>query len=58
LREPYFPNDAPNPLCSRTRILDFFERIFTSTISPVGRRQPWFLPGRWTLLKRHHIRIA
>jgi alpha(1,3/1,4) fucosyltransferase len=55
MRQPYLYNDEPNIYFSRERILDFFERIFTTPIKPVGRRRKWFLPGRWVLIKRHHL---
>lgn len=55
MRQPYFHNDQPNLYFSRERMLDFFERIFTTKISPVGRRKKWFLPGRWLLVKRHYL---
>ena len=54
-RQPYFNDDRPNLFFNRERILDFFERIFTTPIVPVARK--WkgreFL-GRWRLAKRHH----
>ncbi len=58
LRQPYFYNDEPNVHFSRKRLLDFFEKIFTTKIEPVGRRKQWFLPGRWVLLKRHHLQTT
>ena len=59
LRQPYFYDDRPNPYCSRERILDFFEKIFSQKITPVaqaGRKSFSFgrLFGRWKLVKRHH----
>jgi len=58
LRQPYFHGDTPNQYFSRTRILDFFEKIFTQRITPVAqrRRKSFFgkLFGRWKLVKRHH----
>jgi alpha(1,3/1,4) fucosyltransferase len=58
-RQPYFYNDTPNVQFSRDRILDFFEKIFTTKITPVvqaGRKTFSFgrLFGRWKLAKRHH----
>lgn len=53
VRQPYFHNDQPNQYCSRERMLDFFDRIFSTKIEPVARRRKgWF--GRWRLVKRHH----
>jgi hypothetical protein len=59
LRQPYFYEDRPNQYCSRERILDFFEKIFSQKITPVaqaGRKTFSFghLFGRWKLVKRHH----
>ncbi len=59
LRQPYFHDDKPNIYFSRERILDFFENIFTTKITPVaqaGRKTFSFgrLFGRWKLVKRHH----
>lgn len=60
LRQPYFYNDQPNKYCNRERILDFFEKIFTTRITPVaqaGRNKKFSfgrLFGRWKLVKRHH----
>jgi len=59
LRQPYFHNDKPNLYFNRGRILDFFEKIFTTKITPVaqtGRKTLSFgrLFGRWKLAKRHH----
>jgi alpha(1,3/1,4) fucosyltransferase len=55
LRQPHFYDDQPNLFFNRQRILDFFEKIFTTKITPVaqhGRRSFFF--GRWMLVKRHH----
>jgi hypothetical protein len=59
LRQPYFYDDQPNVFFSRQRIMDFFEKIFTTKITPVaqaGRKTFSFgrLFGRWKLVKRHH----
>lgn len=59
MRQPYFYDDQPNKFFSRERILDFFEKIFTTRITPVaqaGRKSFSFgrLFGRWKLAKRHH----
>jgi hypothetical protein len=59
LRQPYFHHDTPNVFFSRTRILDFFEKVFTQKITPVaqaGRKAFSFgrLFGRWKLVKRYH----
>jgi hypothetical protein len=59
LRQPYFYNDQPNIYFNRERILDFFDKIFSTKITPVaqaGRKTFSFgrLFGRWKLVKRHH----
>lgn len=59
LRQPYFHNDQPNIYFNRDRILDFFEKIFVTKITPVaqaGRKSFSFgrLFGRWKLAKRYH----
>jgi hypothetical protein len=59
LRQPYFYDDRPNLHFNRQRVLDFFEKIFDTRITPVaqaGRRKFSFgrLFGRWKLAKRHH----
>lgn len=52
LREPYFHDDVPNEFFSDKRLLDFFERIFTTQTKPVSTRRFSF-PGRWTLVQRN-----
>jgi hypothetical protein len=59
LRQPYFYNDVPNKYCDRQLQLDFFEKIFTTRITPVAQaRRKGFsfgrLFGRWKLAKRNH----
>ena len=53
-RQPYFHDNRPNAFFRRERILDFFERIFTTPIRPVAQRRSWFRLGRWQCVKRHH----
>ncbi len=53
LREPYFHNDIPNEFCSAERLLNQFDRIFTTQITPVCARRHFSFPGRWTLVKRN-----
>lgn len=53
LREPWFADNRPNPYYSTDRFCDFIERIVATPIKPVARRQNWFHPGRWTLVKRN-----
>ncbi|MBI3877356.1 MAG: glycosyltransferase [Verrucomicrobia bacterium] len=42
LREPYFHDNKPNEFFSEERLLDFFERIFSTPIKPVGQRRSFF----------------
>jgi hypothetical protein len=47
LRQPYFHNNQPNQFYDHQRLLDQFEKIFTTPITPVSaRRYAWQL-GRW-----------
>lgn len=59
VRQPYFYNDEPNQFVNHQRSLDFFEKIFSTRITPVAQaRRKTFsfgrLFGRWKLVKRHH----
>jgi hypothetical protein len=47
LRQPYFHNNQPNEFFSRERLLNFFEKIFTTPITPVSARRSIFQMGRW-----------
>jgi len=63
MRQPYFYGDEPNLFFDRQRLLDFFEKIFTTKIMPVAqaRRRTFSfgrLFGRWKLVKRHHWQPA
>jgi alpha(1,3/1,4) fucosyltransferase len=53
LRQPCFHNNQPNEFFSRERLLNQFEKIFTTPITPVSRRRYWNQIGRWIpVLKR------
>ena len=59
LRQPYFHGDQPNLYFSRERLLIFFEKIFTTPITPVAQASRTAfsfgrLFGRWKLAKRQH----
>lgn len=59
MRQPYFHGDVPNLYFSHARLLDFFEKIFSTRITPIaqsGRTAFSFgrFFGRWKLAKRHH----
>lgn len=56
LRQPIFPNNQPNENFSAERLLNFFEKIFTTPIRPVGARRKFFQFRRWIAVKKHHTR--
>ena len=47
LRQPYFHNNQPNEFYSHKRLLDQFEKIFTTPITPVSRGRYPLQAGRW-----------
>jgi hypothetical protein len=47
LRQPFFHNNQPNEFFSHKRLLDFFERIFTTPITPVSARRYPLQIDRW-----------
>jgi alpha(1,3/1,4) fucosyltransferase len=51
LKEPFFLGDKPPVACDKTKFLDFFEGIFSSTTPPLAARKR--LLGRWMLIKRN-----
>jgi hypothetical protein len=53
LRQPWFHNNTPNASFDRSRLLDQFERIFTTKIRPVSGRRRWFQLGRWITVKKN-----
>jgi alpha(1,3/1,4) fucosyltransferase len=53
MRQPYCLNNQPNEYFDTNRVLDFFERIFTTPIQPVSQRRRLFSFGRWVLVKRN-----
>ncbi|MEI8040020.1 MAG: glycosyltransferase family 10 [Verrucomicrobiota bacterium] len=53
MRQPYCINNKPNEYFNLDRVLDFFERIFTTPIRPVSQRRRLFSFGRWVLVKRN-----
>jgi len=56
LRATPFHDNHPPEEFSRERILNFFERIFTSSVKPVSQRR-WFFPlTKWRLAKRNKLR--
>jgi hypothetical protein len=53
LRQPYFHNNQPNEFFSRERLLNQFEKIFTTPITPVSRRRYWNQIVRWIPVKKN-----
>ena len=53
LREPFFHRDIPNESYARGRLLDFFEKVFSTPITPVSRRRKWYQLGRWLPVKQN-----
>ncbi len=58
LREPYLPGNRPTRWFDRRRLLDHFERIFTTKITPAGHRKRWWHLGRWRLAKRNQALVG
>jgi hypothetical protein len=55
LRQPYFHNNQPNQFFSHERLLDQFERIFTTPIRPVSARRSYFQLGRWIPVLKNRL---
>jgi alpha(1,3/1,4) fucosyltransferase len=53
LREPYFLDNKPNLYFDKTRILDFFGKIFADTSAPRVAHTRWL--GRWIVTKRNRL---
>jgi alpha(1,3/1,4) fucosyltransferase len=53
LRQPYFQANQPNEYFSEERVLQQFEKIFSTPITPVSRRRFFSFPGRWVLVRRN-----
>jgi hypothetical protein len=51
LKQPYFYNDQPSEAFDEKKQLDFFEKIFTTPITPVSKKKSFFF-GRWILVKK------
>ena len=52
LRQPFFHDNRPNEFFSRERLLAQFDKIFSTSIRPVGARRKFFQVGRWVLVKK------
>ncbi|MHB8520301.1 MAG: glycosyltransferase family 10 domain-containing protein [Limisphaerales bacterium] len=55
LRQPFFHNNTPNEVYRAEKLLDFFEKIVTTKIRPVGTRRKFFQVGRWILVKKQRV---
>jgi hypothetical protein len=56
LRQPYFHNNQPNEFFSRERVLNQFEKIFTTPITPVSARRYPLQIGRWFPVLKNRLR--
>jgi alpha(1,3/1,4) fucosyltransferase len=56
LRQPIFHDNRPNEYFSTDRLLNFFDRIFTTPIRPVGTRRKFLQLGRWVWVEKNEIR--
>ncbi len=56
LRQPYFHHNQPNEFFSRERVLDQFEKIFTTSITPVSARRYPLQMGRWFPALKNRLR--
>lgn len=52
LRQPFFHDNVPNETFRGGALLDFFERIHSTPIRPVGARRSFFQLGRWVMVKK------
>jgi hypothetical protein len=57
-REPYLHGNVPSRWFDQGRLLEQFERIFSTRITPVGHRRRWFQLGRWRLVRRNQVRVG
>ena len=55
LQTPPFPDNRPPEVFSEDRILDFFERVFTTRQKPAARRRWFFGLTKWRLAKRNKL---
>jgi hypothetical protein len=53
LRQPYFHHNQPNEFFSCERLLNQFEKIFTTPITPVSARRYPLQIGRWIVVKKN-----
>jgi hypothetical protein len=55
MRQPYFHRDQPNEFFREDRLLDQFEKIFTTPITPVSTRRYPLQIDRWTIVKKNRL---
>jgi hypothetical protein len=55
LRQPYFHDNKPNEFFSRERLLNQFEKIFTTPIRPVSTRRYRWQIGRWIPVRKNRL---
>jgi hypothetical protein len=55
LRQPYFHNNQPNEFFSHERLLNQFEKIFTTPITPVSARRYRLQIGRWIPVRKNRL---
>jgi hypothetical protein len=53
MRQPYMVNDQPNEFFSVDRLSTFFDRIFSTPISPVARKRHFLELNRWLLARKN-----
>jgi len=53
LRQPFFHGNQVSEAYRGDKLLDFFEKIFSTKITPVGSRRSWFQVGRWIPVKKN-----
>jgi hypothetical protein len=56
MRQPYFHHNQPNEFYSRERLLNQFEKIFTTPITPVSTQRARLQLGRWIPVRKNRPR--
>jgi alpha(1,3/1,4) fucosyltransferase len=56
LRRPYFHHNQPNEFFSHERLLNQFEKIFTTPITPISARRYRLQMGRWIPVRKNRLR--
>jgi hypothetical protein len=55
-RQPYFHANQPNKFYDLERLLEFFQRIFSTPVTPVSRNRRFFEINRWILARKNRPR--